>query len=213
MKIQKLTAMFMAAAAATFSAGSLASADDVSDVVETYGLALSVGGGVEDFSGEEMRDNTSIAGMWDARALIGSKSYLAFEAAYVGSASTIDAQFGGDSATLIGTTVEALIRGNLLPNGPVQPYAFVGGAWRRYNVAEADFSTSDAGISDSDDLLMIPVGAGVGYRYEGFVADARFTFRFASDNELLLEDGASTGSDDYATMHAWSAGARVGYEF
>lgn len=211
MSKRKSGVAFAAASVLLAAGGSTALADVEREMVTPRGVALSLGLGTEDFTGETMRDTTTTCGTWDVRAILGTRSYLAFEAGYLGSARGIDAPLGGEDAILVGSTVEALARANLIPDGAFQPYAFLGGAWRRWDVAQEDFTTADAGMNDSDDELVIPVGAGLSYRYRGLVADARFTFRAATDDNLVLTDGGA--SDEYAAMHTWGVTTNVGYEF
>lgn len=188
----------------------VAAAQDETELMTGIGVAISVGGGVEDFTGEDMRDTSDPGGLWDIRAVVGTRSYLGFEAGYVGTAAAVDAPLGGETATLLGTTVEALARTNFLPDSAIQPYAFLGAAWRRYDVQGEDFTTSDSGMADTDDLFQIPVGAGLGYRYSNIIADARFTFRLATGEDLVVQDEAD---DEFAAMHTWGVSGRVGYEF
>src|SRR6187431_2484717 len=50
------------------------------------GVAFQVGGGVTGFSRQATRDTFGTGGYWDARAILGSRSFLGVELAYVGSA-------------------------------------------------------------------------------------------------------------------------------
>ncbi len=188
-------------------------ADDPAELMTPRGVAVAIGLGVEDFTGETMRDTTDTCGSWDARAILGTRSYLGFEAGYLGTATGVYAPLGGEDAVLVSTTVEALARANFIARGAFQPYAVIGAGWRRFDVAQEDFSTSSAGMNDTDDELVIPMGAGLAYRYGSLLADARFTFRVATEESLVLEDGAAATSDDYAPMHTWGVTTRIGYEF
>jgi hypothetical protein len=87
-------------------------------------------------------------------------------------------------------------------------WSLFGAGWRHYDVVGESFTTSDAGMSDSDDLLQLPVGAGLSYRRGGIIGDARFTYRPTLGEDMVLEpDG------DYATMDSWGVTAGVGYQF
>jgi hypothetical protein len=174
------------------------------------GISVTAAGGVEDFAGDRMRDQTDVNGLWGIHGAYDVQDFVAVEAGYLGSAATVSAPLGDTEATLLGTTVEAIARATPLPDSPVKPYAFVGAAWRHYDVTGEDFTTSDAGMADSDDLFQIPFGAGVGYQYAGWIADARFTFRASTDAELVLEDNSS---NDFANMNTWGVTAGIGYEF
>lgn len=181
------------------------------------GWQIFAGGGVEGFFSGSMRDVTSdVGGNWDVRVILGSRSYVGFEAGYSGFASNIDSAIGPDrDGTLIGTTLEGTVRWNFMPADEFTPYVFGGLGWRRYDIIEADFSRSATGLEDSDDLMVVPLGAGLSYRFDnvpGLTADARFTFRPAIGSDLLLSDPGTT-SDDTVALHTWGIGAFVGYEF
>lgn len=175
------------------------------------GLAISGGGGVSGFTGESARNATSAGGSWDVRLTIGTRSPIAVEVSYLGSAQAIDALGLDDSAVLLGNGVQANARLNLA-TGAVQPFLFAGAAWRHYSIQNADANTSD--VAGSDNVLEVPVGAGVAYRYRGFILDARGEFRASMDNELLpslVQDPLST--DNEAELHRWGVNANIGYEF
>lgn len=181
------------------------------------GWQIFAGGGVEGFFSGSMRDVAGDAGgNWDVRVVLGSRSYVGFEAGYSGYASDIDSAIGPDrSGTLIGTTLEGTVRWNFTPADAFTPYVFGGLGWRRFDIVEADFSRSATGLEDSDDLMVVPLGAGMSYRFDsvpGLTADARFTFRPAIGSDLLLDDPGSD-SDDAVGLNTWGVGAYVGYEF
>jgi hypothetical protein len=185
-----------------------------------YGIELSVGGGVETFADQGMRNVTDTGGMWDVRGVLGTRSPVSLEAAYTGSARMIDSIFGdqGDAA-LVGTGLEGAMRLQLLPMEVFTPYAFGGLGWKRYDIAGADFSTADTGIADEDTLLEIPVGAGLSYRARGTVLDARFTYRAAVGEDLVVQEDIDNPIPDTESdsgrlaMDTWAISARLGYEF
>jgi hypothetical protein len=183
-----------------------------------YGIALLAGGGVEDFASDAMTETTDVGGNWDVRLAVGTKSPVAVEAAYTGSARQIDALFTQEDATLVGTGLEGNLRLNLLPLEQVTPYAFGGLGWRRYDVVGEDFTRASAGIADQDDLMELPFGGGISGSYRGFIVDARFTYRAAVGEDLVVDDdGAVLGnfdsSDGDLGLDTWSVSARMGVEF
>src|SRR5262245_12223636 len=190
--------------------GSLARTATAQPVIDYKGIAVTAGGGVMGFTDKGMRDNTTVAGAWDVLAQFSTKSWLSIEGQYLGTASSIDSLVGGKSANLVGHAIGGDVRFNALPDDAWQPYGFVGAAYRRYDVTGASFSTSDAGMNDSDNLLEIPVGAGLAYREGNLVVDVRGTFRAAVDSALVLKSATAT---DYVPMHNWAATARIGWEF
>jgi hypothetical protein len=182
-----------------------------------YGMEISAGGGVENFTSDRMQSSTDPGAMWDVRFVLGTRSPVALEGAYVGTTQNIDSVFGErNSARLMGTALESDIRLNLLPMEAFTPYAFGGLGWKRYDVTGADFTTADTGIRDSDSLIEVPMGAGVSYRDRGFVADARFTYRMAAGEDLVIANDSRDPVDlegDAAGMDNWAVGARIGAEF
>jgi hypothetical protein len=182
-------------------------ASDESSLLTRYGLALSVGGGVEGFTDQTMRDTTDVGGTWDVRAAFGTHAPIAIEAGYTGSAQAIDAVGLDSDAMLVGTTVEGVVRVNLAPHATINPYFFGGAGWRRYDLTNTDTNTSD--VSDTDNLLEIPAGIGLGYRIAGFIADVRGEMRIATEEDLIRQDIGA----DRARLHTWSASAKLGYEF
>ena len=208
MRTKQLIVSSLVAVAFATLAGGVAAAEP--PMFDEQGIAVGVGGGLNGFTEKGMRDNTSVAGSWDVLAQVGTRSYLSLEGEYLGTASTIDSLVGGRSATLVGNGFGADVRFNVIPDQVWQPYLFVGGAYRRYDVSGAAFTTSDAGINDSDNVFEVPMGAGVSYRSESFFGDVRGTFRAATNSQLVLTGSSAT---DYVPMHNWGALARIGYEF
>ncbi len=173
------------------------------------GMAVSLGGGVGQFTDSAIRDRTSPNGEYEARLLFGTHSPFAGEAAYVGTAGTIDALGVNDSAVLLSNGVEGLGRINLM-DAPVQPFIVGGASWVRYNVVNRKVTMSD--VRSQDDILAIPVGAGVATYLPdtGFMADIRFMYRFAFDDELLRPTPASSTG---ASLSNWNVSLRLGYAF
>lgn len=177
---------------------------------DRLGFSLTAGGGVEGFTGDSARAATTDGGNWDVRASIGTRSFLTFEASYIGSAQAIDALGLDNNAVLVSNGVQGNLRLNLLDRTGVQPFLYAGAAWRRYDVTNTDLNTSD--ISDTDDVLEIPMGVGVAYKYRGFLLDARGEFR-AATNEDLMPSLTSIDPGDKASLHRYGVSANLGYEF
>lgn len=171
----------------------------------SYGLGVTLGGGVENFTNTTANDVTDLAGAWNVRVEVGAALPIAFEAGYMGTAQTIEGFFGTDNTTLIGTTVEGAVKFNVPTGSAFRPFGFVGAGWRRYDLSDSTFRVSNVGIADSDNLVVIPMGAGVRYDYRGFDADVRFTFRPAIGEDLITEPGR-----DSAALHTWAVGASIG---
>lgn len=177
-------------------------------LMERYGIGVVLGGGVEGFTDHTMRNTTQTGGNWDVRAIFGTRQYLALEAAYIGSAQGIDALGLDNSAVLVGNGVEGALRLNFTKDQLIQPFIFAGAAWRRYDLQNASFNTS--AVRGEDDVLEIPMGAGLAYHYRGLMFDARGEFRAATNEDLMP---SLTNQGDAAKMHRWGANLNIGYAF
>lgn len=174
------------------------------------GLGIAAGGGVMDFVGSDLRGVTDTGGKWDARLVFGTRSPVAVEAAYIGSAQNIDTLGVEDSAILLSNGASAALRVNILKDLPVQPYVSAGAGWRRFSVTNTDTNTSD--LNDTDDIFEVPVAAGVAYRMGGFIADVRFAYRAAFADDLLRNAAVDPG-DIGAGLDNWDASLTLGVEF
>ena len=177
--------------------------------LERYGVAVAIGGGVEGFTNDTLRSTTDDGGGWNVRVALGTRSPIGFEAAYIGSAQSIDALGLDSSAILVGNGVEGKLRVNLL-DANIQPFLVAGLGWRHYNVTNADFNTSD--VADSDDVLEVPMGAGIAWKYQGFLIDARGEYRYATE-ENLVPSLSGIDASDSGKMHRWGVNANIGYAF
>jgi hypothetical protein len=169
-----------------------------------FGTAVQLGGGVVNFSGSTARDMTNVGGMWDLRLAFGTRSIIGLEAAYVGSAQGINAIGLDPDAILVGNGGEAALRLNApfaYRGSLVEPFAFGGAGWTRYNVVNDNFNTSF--VREKDDVLTVPFGGGLAASFQGFMFDARFTYRVLYDNQLLGN----------ANLDNWMVSANIGSEF
>ena len=181
-------------------------------MMQRYGVAISAGGGASGFTSESLRGTTDPGGDWDVRLTFGTRSPLAFEASYIGSAQGIDALGLDSDAILVGNGAQGALRLNTTVDLPIQPFIFAGVAWRRYDLTNTSNNLSD--ISDSDDVLEVPLGVGIAGKYRGLIVDARGEFRPAWNEDLVPEILDDAGRvDDFGSMHRWGVNASVGYEF
>ena len=185
----------------------VASSASGEELLHPWGMSLSAGGGVNDFVGDDLREMTGTGGAWDARFVFGTRQYVAIEAAYLGSAQEINALGMEENALLVSNGVEGTVRVNVPTGMALQPYAFGGAAWRRYDLANTDTNTSS--VEETDDVLELPVGIGVGYTWKGLIVDARGSYRFAAEEDLVP---ASDG-DGRSTLDNFNVSAHVGIEF
>ncbi|MBI4512400.1 MAG: porin family protein [Deltaproteobacteria bacterium] len=181
---------------------------------EQVGFGASLGGGVTDFSDDEMGDLTDPGGAYEARVIAGTRLPVGLEVAYVGSAQDIEALGLDEDAVLVSNGIEANARFHIVNawHGPhlVQPYVLGGIGWSRFDVTNEDFNTSSVG--EDDDIFAVPVGAGISLYnlgVDGLILDTRFSYRFAFDEDLVTP----TPGVDEPGLDTWSWTARVGYEF
>lgn len=177
------------------------------------GISVTAGGGVTGFTERSMRDavNSNVRGLWGLRMTYGSHLPIGVDVNYAGTTANIQALPGGQSGTLIGTTVEAAVRFNALPHFAWNPYAFAGMGWQRYDVTGAAMHVWNSGMSDGDNSAVFPLGAGIAYRdRSGLVVDVHGTFRVNANYGLVL---TSPTSNSYVPMHTWEASSGIGYEF
>lgn len=172
-------------------------------------VGIFAGGGLADFADGDMRDFTDLGGAWEVTALLGTRSLIAAELNYFGSAQDIDALGLDDDSVLIGTMFEGSARVNVLPQESFTPFVTGGIGYARYDITNSDFNTSN--VADDDDMLSVPVGGGIGFRAGGALIEARGTYRFMFYDDLVTTPtGAEAQNVD---QDNWSATARIGFEF
>lgn len=177
-------------------------ADESRGLLTPLGEYLIVGGGVTDFTEDDAKDRFDTGGTWDLRLGVGSRFYVGGEVAYVGSMR----RGTGVVPDLMTNGAEGVLRlqypyarGNWL----IEPFAFGGIGWSHLSLDDAP-----AGLADSDDIGVVPFGAGLTVGYGRVLFDARFTYRTSFDEDLPLAANARPVSLDQ-----WAVGASVGYEF
>jgi len=164
------------------------------------GMEIQLGGGIQTFTGKVANSFTEPAGDWQARLIVGTRSFLAGEAAYIGTAQGLDVLGVDQKASLMSNGLEAALRLNLL-RGPLQPYAIAGYTWRHYHVANTEVNTSS--VAPSANVNEIPVGVGMAYRFRPLTADLRATLHNAFNNDLIPGTNLSSFGVD----------AKLGFEF
>ena len=168
------------------------------------GFGLQLGGGLTGFGPQPARGLVEVGGGWDVRLTYGTRSIVGVEAAYVGSAQTLNDVMLPSDAYLLGNGAEAALRLNLPVEGAgwsLVPFVLAGVGWNHYRAIDLGDS---ALLKSSDNVLTIPVGAGLSGAYRGFLMDARFTYRPTVDDELFSNN---------ADMHTWTAGVHLGRQF
>jgi hypothetical protein len=165
-----------------------------------FGVSTEVGGGFGGFVSNAASSQTTIAGMWEARMVFGTRKHFAGEAAYVGNAQGVQTLGVSPGATLAGNGLEGNFRFNLL-TGDWQPYAVAGLGWMHYAMFNAVITTAD--IDTNGNVATFPIGAGLAWRKSGVVVDARVSFHPATNSDVLRNTNLST----------WDVNGKVGFEF
>jgi hypothetical protein len=173
-----------------------------------YGAAITAGAGAGGFVDDAISGRTGIGASWGLRVAWGTRTPLAFEATYLGSANDVTGTGTGSDAFLLRSTFEGALRFNapiLRGWTLLEPFGLVGVGWTRYGLFEGDEPPGPGGQVDDtvDDQLTVPLGAGIAYGMGWFTADVRFTYRFALDDDMF-------GASD---MSAWNASLGLGIEF
>ena len=176
-----------------------------------FGIGLSVGGALNGFTDNEVNDFTEVGGGWEGRLTVGTRSIIGFEAAYIGTANEVDALGLDNDSILLANGVEGLARLNLLGftglgNDAalgIQPFVAAGAGYKHYEVVNEDFNTS--AIDGEGDVLEIPLEGGLSYMSNGFLIEARGSFK------PVVEESNMFGNE--APLHNWGATLRVGTEF
>jgi hypothetical protein len=163
------------------------------------GVALSGGGGFEDYVGSAMRDTTGVGTSWAVRGMIGTHSYIAGELAYIGSAQAIQRLGLTGRSTLFGNGAQLAVRVNATVHYAIQPFFYGGVAWRHYSLSTSN-NFSDA--ADSTDTLEVPVGIGFATYAHGIMFDVRGEYRFCWANHAIVPDsnGGTPNLDRWAVV-------------
>ena len=177
-------------------------------LVDRIGLGFAVGGGLDDFAGQTMRDTTDLGGGWNARITVGTRQYIAIEGSYIGSAQSINALGLDTDAVLVGNGAQGALRVNILKDFYMQPFLYGGAAWRHYQITNNSINTSD--VSDTDDVFEVPAGIGFSGYVAGFMADVRGEYRWAFDEDLFP---SQTNRGQEASLDRWGVTANLGFSY
>jgi hypothetical protein len=163
---------------------------------ESPALSFGIGGGVTAFYDTDMTQYIDSGATWDMRVVVGTRSPIAVEVAYVGSLQDIDVYDMGD-ASLLGTGLEADLRLNIVP-GVATPFLVAGAGWTHYDVLDAQDNGTMA--ADGDDVITLPVGLGLDYRVGSYVIDGRGLLRPTFDNDLVPSSGGTARLDSWTLL-------------
>lgn len=171
-----------------------------------YQQSLTVGGGVADFVRDRINANTGIAGLWEVRYLVGTRSYLGFEGNYTGTAAGVNGASvpgGVDPGNVITHQVAGSLRLNAT-RSRFQPFLTAGAGWQHLRLTGSG-PVGEVTFDARANSFVAPFGAGIsGYIGRHFVVDARGTY------DLITKKGFTTGG---ARPDMWTAQLRLGYAF
>src|SRR4051812_20511823 len=165
---------------------------------------VSMGAGIEDFPGAEVRAHPRLGSAWDLRFTFGARARFAFEAEYAGSYSPVKAE--GAAPYLVGNGVSGIVRFNFGP-WAFQPFVFVGVGFHRLELhARGDNPTAAAPFASASDNFLLPVGAGFDVTFVRHLNfDLRVSYRPLFGSALL--EGSDARADQF------SVATHVGYAF
>jgi len=181
------------------------------------GVGIEAGGGVNAFSNGKVAQMTDTGGAWSARLTFGTRSPLALEAAYIGTANRVQT-LGLDRSTLLSNGAEAglklhvaLVPLNESESVMLKPYVLAGFAYKRYELTGTGADSNTSSVMDSQNAFEIPIGFGLGWNFGHFIADQRFDYRPSLSGDLIRPTNGIAEKD--ASLSTWSIQARVGVEF
>lgn len=172
------------------------------------GLGVMAGGGVTDFTEGATRNQTTVGGSWDVRALIATRTWIGFEVSYIGGANPIKALGLSGNSKLVRNGVETAVRVQLPLYHRLtllEPYVLGGVGWNSYRVTYVNTYSSSVTTS-GDNTVAVPFGVGFMVGYKGFLIDFRSTIR-PTFRQTILGIGGANG------LTNWDTGAMIGFEF
>lgn len=175
-------------------------------MLRELGIGVSAGAGIVTFLDDGASDIAGPGAGWDVRLALGTNHPVSLEAAYLGSAQEIDALGLDDDAVLLSTGAEATLRFALSRNRPLTPYLVGGIGWARYSLENSDVNTSN--LADSDDVISVPLGAGVSVTSGPVLVDVRTVIRSTLDEDLVPPSATGEPVD----LRSWSLAVRAGWQ-
>jgi hypothetical protein len=160
-------------------------------LVTDMGVGVLIGGGSMNRLTDREANATSTGGTWHLRGVIGTRSFLAAEVAYLGAATPVAAGIDvvEEDAILMSNGGEANLRGQIpIPVGMdedvmVAPFLTAGVGVQAHDLVRTDTDLTDDGAIGDDVTFHLPVAGGLAVATEGFIADARVSYRPAIAND------------------------------
>ena len=169
-------------------------------------ISLTAGGGTVDYATGTMSSLVQMGAAWDVRVTVGTRSFLAMEAGYMGTLNRLESPFG-NAPYLMSNSIDSDLRINLIP-WYVEPYIFGGIGYNHMSVTNQAADPQMASLfRDSDDQLLVPAGGGVSaYLGRHATLDARATYRAMFNQNFLIRNPGERADQ-------WTVLGRLGYAF
>ena len=207
--ITTTTTLMLALAGAAVAQPTTSVATRLSDTpILPQGYSVQAGGGVTGFIKQDARDYLGTGGQWEVRGIMGTRSFLGAELAYVGSVREVAASGLADSALLTSNGIEMTGRYNLplyVGELRVEPFLFSGMGYSRLAVVNSSWNHSN--VKSGTNALVLPAGGGLGLAYGGFALDLRLTYRKVIDDDTIKSPG-----QERTDLQSWSGALTLGYE-
>jgi hypothetical protein len=175
--------------------------DEGQDKGDMRGLTLTVGAGVEGYTGGLAPEINPGAALGVTAAIRPSK-VLGLELGYSGAVNNLDTDVGGNGPDIVRNGAQAAVTLGLTA-APVQPYVLGGIGMNWYNVRNGEA----LGFRD-DTNSRIPVGVGLRTHIGDFTADARVNYNF-----LIADDFAPGVDAGDATTGSYNGTINLGGTF
>lgn len=170
--------------------------------------ALLLGGGVTQDTGSDVRAVADSGFLWSLRLVSSTRRILAVEAHYTGTTQALHAEGLSQEAKLLGTQLGANLRFNApleLGHTLVEPFAFAGAGWGRYDLYDSRSNLSR--VAASDTIVALPMGGGLAIAAGGWILDTRLTYRGAWNDDVVRSAAGVP-----LNMATWSAEIALGAE-
>jgi hypothetical protein len=166
-------------------------------------MTLTLGGGVADFVRTRISDHTNVGGAWDVRFLAGARSYVAFEATYVGTGQGIEGTLDAGGGNIITHQFSGNLRFNMTRKR-VQPFVSAGAGYQYLRFGGSGV-TDTISFEQNTNSFVAPFAGGLSaYVGRHGVLDARGTYNLITNKSF---------TDGGARPDMWAAELRFGYAF
>lgn len=168
------------------------------DRADLRGLSVTVGGGVEGYTGA-LAPEINPGAAFGVTAALKPTSVLGVELGYSGAVNELDSAVGDtDGPDLVRNGGHAAVTVGLIP-APIQPYLLGG-----IGISDYNFRGGGAGVAGfSDDTVgNVPLGVGLRTHMGNLTADLRANYNFLFDQDFVgVDDGFSENGSYAGTLN------------